>query len=280
MMKWYSIQVNVPLSLLEASYNFLWQFINGIKVKKRDRSFLITGYLFSDYPDTILKRFEKSLKIHAKSYHIPYPQPSLKEILRSSSNEFIIVPVPSSLLPPFGVTIQIQRGRAFGIGSHPCTVYCLQALRDLFEKKFGAFSKKSILDAGTGSGILSIAAAKLGGTDITGIDINPEALYEGCKNAELNQVTQTVKILCCSVKDVTEKFNMVVANLYGSLLVEIASSLAETVTLGGYLILGGMNILQRADILSTYARFGLTELTSYHDDEWNVSVMQKNKSDD
>jgi ribosomal protein L11 methylase PrmA len=274
-MKWYGIQVNVSLTLLEASYNFLWQYINGINVKKYDKSFLLTGYLFSDYPDNLLKRFENFLKIQAKSYHVSYSPPLIKQMLRSSPNEFIIVPLPSPHLPPFGIPIHIQRGRAFGIGSHPCTVYCLHALRDLLQYKFGNCKIKNILDAGTGSGILAIAAAKLGATDITGIDINPESMYEGRKNVELNQVTRDIKILCCSVSDIRGQFDMVIANLYGSLLSEMAIYLAQSIALKGYIILGGMNVQQREEVLATYTQYGLKTATNYYDDEWNVSVMQR-----
>ncbi len=273
-MNWYGIHVDLSLSLLETAYNFLWQFVNGITIK-RDKSFLLTGYLFSEYPDELLKRFEKFLKIQERSYHIAYSPPSAEEILRSSPNDFIIVPVPSSHIPPFGITIHIHRGRAFGIGSHPCTVYCLQALRDLFEKKYEHFKINNVLDAGTGSGILAIAAAKLGATDITGIDINPESLYEGRDNVELNQVTRNIKILCCSVSDVKGQFDVVVANLYGELLFKMASSLAQSVALKGYIILGGMNVQQREEILATYTQYGLKEFTNYHDEEWNVSVLQR-----
>ena len=275
-MKWYRIQVNLSLSLLETSYNFLWQFINGINVKKSGNSFLLTGYLCACDPDKLIKRFDNFLKIQAKSYHISYSPPVVENMFRSSINDFIIVPVPSSHVPPFGIPIHLQRGRSFGIGSHPCTVYCLQALRDLFEKKIMPFKIKNILDAGTGSGILAIAAAKLGATDITGIDINPESMYEGCKNVELNQVTRNIKIMCGSVADVTGQFDVVVANLYGGLLSEMASSLAHAVALNGHIILGGMNMNQREEIHTIYTQFGFTALTTYHDDEWNVSVLQKN----
>ncbi len=273
-MQWYEIDVNLPLPLLGPTYNFLWLYVDGLKVEKTKNGFILEAYLLSSFPHKLLKRLNNFLHIMAKSYHANYSPPVAYPASLSLTDDFIIVPIPTSYIPTFGCPILIQRGKAFGTGNHPCTIYCLQALKDIFREKFGKVQTKQIMDAGTGTGILSIAAVKLGAKDITGVEINPESIKEAQENLILNKVTKEIRILPCSVTEIKGKFNLIFANLYGFLLKEIASFLVQQLAPKGLIILGGMFVPDDDVVISIFTQEDLKECTRYQDEVWSVTVLQ------
>jgi ribosomal protein L11 methylase PrmA len=276
-MQWYEIDVNLPLPLLESTYNFLWLYVNGLKVEKTKNGFILEAYLFSSFPHKLLKRLNNFLHIMAKSYQANYSPPAAYPASSPLKDDFIIVPTPTSYIPAFGCPILIQRGKAFGTGNHPSTIYCLQALKDIFREKFGKVQIEQILDAGTGTGILSIAAAKLGVKDITGVEISPESIKEAQENLRLNRITKEIRILPCSVTEIKGRFNLIFANLYGFLLKEIASFLVQQLSPKGLIIIGGMSVPDDDVIISTFTQQGLNECARYQDEVWSVAVLQKIK---
>lgn len=278
-MKWYKITTNLPLSLLVSTYDFLWLYVNGLRVEKTNNGFALEAYLFSSYPHKLLKRFNNFLHIMAKSYQANYIQPVVTPLDSPMMEEdFIIVPFPTSYIPTFSHHILIQRGKAFGTGSHPCTIYCLRALKDIFKEKTGKLHIEQILDAGTGTGILSIAAAKLGAKNILGIEISPESIREAYENLRLNKVTEKVKIIHCSITEIRGKFDLIFANLYGSLIKKIAPFLVQQLSPGGLIVLGGMSVLEDDLVISIFTQKGFTELSRYQDETWSVAVLQKIKN--
>jgi len=274
-MQWYQIEIRLPLPLLESTYNFLWDYVNGIRVERAENGFLLESYVFSSFPHKLLKRLNNVLHTLAKSFQTNYSPPVAHPISSFFKNEFVIVPTPTSYIPDFGIPLLVQRGRAFGIGNHPCTIYCLQALKDILDGKFGKGQINQILDAGTGTGILAIAAAKLGAKNITGVEISPEAVKEAQENIELNKVTKEIAILPCSVTDVKGQFNLIFANLYGVLLKKIAPILAKLLAPKGWIILGGMIVPDDEVVISVFTPYGLKECAHYCDGKWSVAVLQK-----
>ncbi len=274
-MKWYEIKINAHLSILESLYNFLWTYVNGLAIKKSDKGFIVKAFIFSSSPDHIFKKIKKFLHIQTKGLRIEYPDASLICTNLSSNNDFIIVPSPATYIPPFGIPLLIQRGRAFGIGSHPCTIYCLEALKTIADIYPLNYFKTKILDAGTGTGILSIAAGKLGATNITGVDINAEFIKEAKENILLNGLYGVIDLFHCPVEDIQGQFNLIFANLYGSLLQKISSLLARLLISDGWLIVGGINLLQSKIVVSSFESYGLREFNHYSDEEWYVAILKK-----
>jgi ribosomal protein L11 methyltransferase len=272
-MQWNEITVDLPFSLLESTYSFLWPYINGISAEKKGEDFLLRSYVFSSSPENLIKRLNKFLHIRQKSYQTKCLPPCIHQVNVPPSDSFIIVPSPTSCIPPFGIPLHIQRGRAFGIGSHPCTIYCLEALKSILHHEPDGYRK--VLDAGTGTGILAIAAAKLGITDITGVEISFESLQEAQENINLNGKSHAVRLVHSSVTDITDLFPLVIANLYGPLLVTIAPSLAELLAVKGLLILGGMAVPHDDIVISTFSGYGLKVRMRYRDEEWSAAVLQK-----
>ena len=274
-MQWYEITVILPLRLLESTYNFLWLYVNGIAVEKKEKDFLLRAYIFSSYPHDLLKRLNNVLKIQAKTTQTRYLPPSANPANTSLTNEFIIVPTPTFHIPDFGIPVFIQRGRAFGIGSHPCTIYCLLALKEVLLVALQGHRIGKVLDAGTGTGVLAIAAAKLGARDITAVEISLESVKEAQENISLNNLTGGIRLLHSSVTDIEGQFDIILANLYGPLLVQIASSLVQHLSERGWIILGGMAVPHDDVVIATFMQYGLKVYKRYRDDEWGVAVLQK-----
>ncbi|MEW6053490.1 MAG: 50S ribosomal protein L11 methyltransferase [Nitrospirota bacterium] len=291
-MVWHEITVHLPLTLLESTYNFLWPYVNGITVKKLPSGFLMKTYLRSPAPDRLVKKLHSFLKIQAKSRSscsrgstqgqgtpsaadAKSLSPSVTRRDALQSEEFIIVPIPTSDIPPFGIPIFLRRGRAFGIGSHPCTIYCLDALIHIFRNPDMLPSETKFLDAGTGTGILSIAAVKLGAEDITCAEISLESLNEARDNMSLNGITRGIVIRHCSVTEIQEQFDIILANLYGFLLAEIAPSLVRLLAPAGQLVLGGMAVPHDDEVTAIYQHYGLKEQVRYRDEEWGTAVLHK-----
>jgi|WetSurSiteA1Bulk_404760.scaffolds.fasta_scaffold236405_1 hypothetical protein len=151
-MQWFEIQIKLPLSLLESTYNFLWLFVHGITVEKNEKDFLVMAYLCAPHSDNITKRLNNFIHIQAKSFQTKY---------------------------------------------------------------------------------------KLSVTEITG------------------------------------QYNLILANLYGAFLKEIASSLVQRLSPQGFIVLGDMTIAQIEPVLSVFIPYGLKKYRRYFDEQWGVVVLQR-----
>jgi ribosomal protein L11 methyltransferase len=142
------------------------------------------------------------------------------------------------------VNLVLDPGLAFGTGSHPTTFLCLQWLCDTLR------GGESVLDYGCGSGILGIAAAKLGAGSVLGVDIDDNALIAARDNAANNNVT-----LACAIrrKNWTNNFDIVVANILTNPLCVLAPLLAGRVAPGGRIALSGVLAAQADLVIAAYA---------------------------
>lgn len=166
--------------------------------------------------------------------------------------------VPSWHEPPEpgAVNLHLDPGLAFGTGTHPTTALCLAWLDGLAISE--ALNGQAILDIGTGSGILAIAALKLGAASATGTDIDPQALTASRDNAERNEVAEDALRLCYPEQlDDGETFPIVVANILAGPLVEMAPMIAGHVAPGGRLALSGILAAQAEEVLQAYREHGL-----------------------
>ncbi len=131
-----------------------------------------------------------------------------------------------------GVEIVLDPGMAFGTGLHPTTRQCLEAVGEL------DVAGRTVLDVGTGSGILAIGAAKLGASRVVAVDVDPLAVRAAGENARRNDAR--VEIARGSAADVAGTFDVVVANLVADVLVAIAPHLAARLAPGGTLVCAGI----------------------------------------
>ena len=153
--------------------------------------------------------------------------------------------------PPGCVEVVLDPGMAFGTGTHPTTALCLRRLSSLLEARPGA----SLLDVGTGSGLLAIAARKLGAGRVAGTDNDPVAVAVAAENAARNGVA--LELSGAAPAGVGGSFDLVVANILANTLLELAPELAARLAPGGTLLLSGLLAGQEGEVREGYRRLGL-----------------------
>jgi ribosomal protein L11 methyltransferase len=143
------------------------------------------------------------------------------------------------------LVIEIDPGMAFGTGSHPTTRMCLQVLEEVMRNGRPAHS---VLDVGTGSGILAIAARKMGARHIVAVDIDPVAIQGARENAALNKVSAGIHFRTGSLEGIRATFDLVLANLLPQELLGLIPALARRVSARGAVIVSGFLGRQKKEI--------------------------------
>ncbi len=140
---------------------------------------------------------------------------------------------------PDDLVIRIDPGMAFGTGGHETTRLCLELLEQAMES-CDTPSTPSLLDLGTGSGILAMAASLLGGGRILALDIDPDAVVVARENLALNELSDRVECGTAPLEALTENFDIILANILAEELVRLAPFLIDRLHSGGALILSGI----------------------------------------
>jgi ribosomal protein L11 methyltransferase len=167
------------------------------------------------------------------------------------------------------LVVEIEPSRGFGTGHHQSTRLCLVLLQSR------PLESQTVLDVGTGSGVLAIVAAKLGAAFVSAIDVDPDAIENARENIARNDVAQIVE---AHVRDLTQPgipaADLVTANLTGTLLARHAAELGALVKAGGSLIVAGFTIDEKPLVLGAFdATFTLTE--SAEEDGWWAFVLTR-----
>ncbi|MCL1825431.1 MAG: 50S ribosomal protein L11 methyltransferase [Betaproteobacteria bacterium] len=162
------------------------------------------------------------------------------------TNRLWIVPSWHEAPEPEAINIRLDPGMAFGTGSHPTTRLCLEWLCETVQPGM------SVLDFGCGSGILAIAAARLGATQSLAIDIDERAVEAARENAERNGVTGIMHVQHSS-EPLEARFDLVVANILTNPLCVLAPAIAARVAPGGRVALSGVLEQQAAQVIDAWA---------------------------
>jgi ribosomal protein L11 methyltransferase len=171
--------------------------------------------------------------------------------------------------PAGGAEVVLDPGMAFGTGTHPTTALCLEALDAALAARPGA----SALDVGTGSGLLAIAARKLGAGRVVATDNDPVAVRVAQENAARNGVE--LEVTGAEVSAVAGPFDLVVANILANTLVELAPALAGQVAPGGTLLLSGVLAAQEEQVRRAYRGKGLRPARGRYQGEWVLLAMRR-----
>lgn len=169
---------------------------------------------------------------------------------------------------PTAVNVMLDPGLAFGTGTHPTTALCLTWLDSL------DLEGKTVVDFGCGSGILSLAALKLGAKKVIGIDIDPQALQASLENAKRNQCEDRLALYL--PKDQPEfKADVVVANILAGPLRELAPVIIEYVASNGVLALSGVLEEQAEQLQTIYGEYCQMDAVAVQDEWVRLSGIRK-----
>ncbi|MBN8520615.1 MAG: 50S ribosomal protein L11 methyltransferase [Alphaproteobacteria bacterium] len=177
--------------------------------------------------------------------------------------------------PPGFIPLEIEAATAFGSGTHGTTGGCLEVLCQLKQK---GTAPQTILDIGTGSGILAIACAKLWpNAQVTGSDIDPECIRVSTLHADLNTAPQIVWMVADGMNDPKMKSlggcDLVIANILAGPLTDMAKDITQAVGTNGLLILSGLLEAQIDKVVSAYTAQGLTLRETLIRDEWAILTL-------
>lgn len=164
---------------------------------------------------------------------------------------FTIIPAGDPVLDSCGIPILLGKKGAFGSGEHETTASCLEIMPSV-----PAVAGCHTLDLGSGTGILSIAAARLGAT-VVAVEFEEAAALSCQENVELNGLAKQVSTVCGELAAVTDQtFDLVLANIYADILLPLADQLTRVTRAGGHLLLSGIPLQDKFDIVQRYTRLG------------------------
>lgn len=164
-----------------------------------------------------------------------------------------LVPSAASDAPPDEGDIRLIDTPAFGTGLHPTTAPCVAVIDDIVQ----AAPVASMLDVGTGTGVLALAALALGVPRAVAFDIDGDAARAAMANARLNRVASRLQVLHAGLDAVGGRWPLVVANVLAAPLIEMAPSLATRVGHAGHLLLSGVSSGLQSEVERAYRRVGM-----------------------
>lgn len=303
---WREVGLCTPPELVEAISNFLIdEDSNGVVIEDVD-----AGDLFSDrrrmgwlwvrayFQDESMLELEERLRTYLEELAdlFPLSEPPVldqripevqdwsqcwRQFFRAQNltPRLMVRPSWDSTEPlPGTQLLTLDPGMAFGTGKHPSTRLCVRALED--EVLFPVDDRKpkkvfSLLDVGTGSGILALAAARHGVPRVLGIDVDEGALEAARENVAQNLLDQRVEVSDERVDELIESFDVVTANIVADTLIALKHDLVARLAPGGTLILSGILRNQGAWLKHEFLSQSLSFVTAHHDDEWCALVFER-----
>ena len=170
--------------------------------------------------------------------------------------------------------VELDPGMAFGTGHHPTTRMCLEELERRIQPGM------RVLDLGTGSAILAVAAAKLGAAEVMALDIASDVLPVARTNVDSNGVTQKVRVLGGTLPHQQVKqasFDLVVANITAHAIAGLAHSIAEVLIPSGVLAASGILVEHQADVEEALSNESLEVVERRYDDDWVLLVAARRR---
>jgi len=227
----------------------------------------------------------------------PLPEPAYRTLQETDWSEawkkhyhpiligerLVIVPAWLENPAPQRIAITLDPGMAFGTGTHPSTQLCLECLEWLLSPcKDDAPKYHTFIDVGCGSGILSIAAVKLGVQHALAVDVDAIAVRSSLENAQVNNVANRIEVGLGSVEEIHrglfsfDQADLVVANILAPVILELfEKGLTDLVKPNGALILSGILREQRSEIEDTLKRKGFQQIVCRQQGDWVALLARR-----
>jgi ribosomal protein L11 methyltransferase len=283
------VRIEVPREQADAVCNYVIDNITNGLVLEEEEASDVTGIVFY-VPDDKAESFRAPLKQYIEDVfsHADLPIPDMRERMiknvewteeyRKSvqpiriAGDVLIRPPWHPTQPDAAYDIQIEPKMAFGTGTHETTRSCLTIIRRRFTKG------DRFLDLGTGSGILSILASRMGASYIKAIDYDLAAVNNCKENFEINQVNTPNEILFGSIEkcERDDPYDFVCANIIKSTILPIIPRLIKLTRSGGTLVLSGLLTPDEPDISATLTENGESNFEIMPDEKWlTFTVIRK-----
>jgi ribosomal protein L11 methyltransferase len=187
------------------------------------------------------------------------------------SEKFTIVPTWEEYEPHSDeIIIELDPGMAFGTGTHPTTVMCIQALEKTVQPG------DTVVDVGTGSGVLSIAAAKLNAKSVLALDLDEIAVKSAKLNVKLNKVHEVVTVRQGNLLDgIQDSADVIVANILAEVIVRFTNDAAKIVKPGGYFITSGIIQQKKQEVKESLLAAGFMIEETLSMEDWIAFIAKK-----
>ena len=185
--------------------------------------------------------------------------------------KLVIVPSWETYENKNGRTVlNIDPGAAFGTGTHATTSLCLSLLENYVTPE------TSMLDIGTGSGILSIASVLLGAKNAIGVDIDAQSVKTAKENAEINNIAKKCEFIVGDLADkVTGKYNVICANIVADVIIKLFDNVEQFLEDGSVFITSGIIDIRKDDVLNKASQKGFEIVEECYKDNWCAFVFKK-----
>lgn len=168
------------------------------------------------------------------------------------------------------IVLEMNPGMAFGTGLHPTTQLCATVVEER------AAPGVSVLDLGTGTGILAMIAAKLGAAPVLGVDNDPDAIQAAQRNVNANGLTDQITLRLGSLDQVDDAYDIVLANILAPIIIRMAGGgLVRRMRPGGHIIASGILEAQTADVVAALEAAGLRMVEQRQQDTWMVLIATR-----
>lgn len=291
---WIEVRLLIPARMQEEASCFLTDFSGrGVIIEEESdtaAAVIIRAFFraeeFGPWQEAELQEYLQRLRSHGLSpLGLEVRQVAEEDWAEAWKTHFKPLKVTSRLVvrPPWEdyapgpgeLVITIYPGMAFGTGRHPTTVLCLRALEEVWGQNLPWESHPwQVLDVGTGSGILALAAARLG-AEVLAIDVDPEAVAAALDNVRLNALEDRVWVEATTLASLRQQFALILANLTAPDLHQWADALAGRLLSGGALIISGFLNDDLPSIQSRFLTFGLKPAGFLTAEDWGALILRR-----